>query len=304
MGTTRLKTAYVGDVGEAQVLQLLLDTGASINDLTKSDYGLDLHVQLPESVLDSKMLLRLDRWQISSRFAHVQVKKKTVLGTPSASVGDFKNWTDSVVPTFVIFVRPEGITYLNPAHIESKYRNALNAGAVASSSLSLGGGLPLPKERHLSELLAIWTKHHKLMRAGANNGDSFDHVISIPEDGRKDFIRAEALELVSDISLAWLQEFDTSDVYSAEWSSDVRRFAGAAAGCIIGTGQEHEDECFAFEEDVIESVSTLRYANSWKTSRYAKIYTQSDDARVAYDHGITAIEEICDFMVQISDPWI
>lgn len=66
---TRTLVKHNCDIGEAKVLMDFLLMGAAVNSLTDSDYGLDLHVQVPLSPQEHNQLTSsgscLDVWHIS-----------------------------------------------------------------------------------------------------------------------------------------------------------------------------------------------------------------------------------------------
>ncbi|MBT2533275.1 hypothetical protein J7E83_14330 [Arthrobacter sp. ISL-48] len=301
----RTKNKYLGDVGETQVLRELLDTGASINSLTASDYGWDLHVQLPEEVLDAAMISRFgpkDTWKLSGHVVHVQVKNQTSGSDPSVRMGTLRGWLEAVIPTFVIIVRPEGMIYLSPSVLQAKHDRAVAKGKDEDGSVSMSGGVLLPRDRNLGHLLAIWTKHYQVMMAGADDcGDSFDRIAALPEPDREEKARCCARDLATDISTAWLTEFDNSDRYSTEWTVPVGHFSIAAAEEIIGRGEDSEKERDAFEQEVAMAVNGQQMGDGYFDSRFSKIYTTSGDPSKARDDGVKVIEDICFFMAQFLD---
>lgn len=102
----RKKTSYNGDMGEIEVLRKLLKMGASVNSLTGSDYGLDLHIQVPLRPMSIGDLP--EQWSLSGRTAYVQVKNMTSGQSASVPPSRVRGWiTGSKVgaPVFVVVIR-------------------------------------------------------------------------------------------------------------------------------------------------------------------------------------------------------
>lgn len=116
---TRQLIRHNGDIGEVEVVKAFLLMGAAVNSLTGSDYGLDLHIQVP---LRPQQYGQLENcWPLSGRVAHAQVKNMTSGQNPSVSVGRLRGWiTGSQVgaPTFVIIFKEDRTFYLSPRDLQ------------------------------------------------------------------------------------------------------------------------------------------------------------------------------------------
>lgn len=105
---------YIGAKGEAEMLQLLLRTGAAVNGLTASDTGWDLHLHVPSmpqdlADVDPAIAGKL-QWQLSGRTAHVQVKRTSKKGgLPKLDIGTARGWVTGSragTPTFLVYGEP------------------------------------------------------------------------------------------------------------------------------------------------------------------------------------------------------
>ncbi|MDT0212064.1 hypothetical protein [Curtobacterium sp. BRD11] len=98
---------YRGNVGEIEATRLLLDFGMSINSLTGSDFGWDLHAQLPVSSTFSELAPDADAppWELSGRAAHFQVKSLAHGSTLSLRTDTLQQWVAASrggLPTFLL----------------------------------------------------------------------------------------------------------------------------------------------------------------------------------------------------------
>lgn len=116
---TRTLIKHNGDIGEAEVLKNFLLMGATVNSLTGSDYGLDLHVQLP---LRPQKYGQLEKsWFLSGRVAHAQVKNMTSGQDPSVSVGRIRGWIAGAevgTPTFVVILKKDRTLFASPRDLK------------------------------------------------------------------------------------------------------------------------------------------------------------------------------------------
>ena len=80
----RDRNALLGERSEALAMVKLLDTGAALNSLRSSDYGLDLHMLLPR-LREVVRVAEAEVWDMGGHVVHVQVK-----GTGSATPVDQK----------------------------------------------------------------------------------------------------------------------------------------------------------------------------------------------------------------------
>ena len=98
---------YRGFLGETAMAGTLLSFGMSVNSLSSSDFGLDIHVQLPEDgrFAETEPWEHEDPWEMSGRTAHFQVKTVRDKNTPSVSLQTLRNWVKGSVlgaPTFIL----------------------------------------------------------------------------------------------------------------------------------------------------------------------------------------------------------
>ena len=105
---------YVGALGEAEVLRHMLRTGASVNGLSASDTGWDLHLHVAAQPVDlddvDPATAGEHQWQLSGRTAHVQVKRSSKKGGyPTVQLGTARGWVTGSragTPTFLLYGRP------------------------------------------------------------------------------------------------------------------------------------------------------------------------------------------------------
>lgn len=90
---------YRGMLGELAAIEGLLSFGMSVNSLTGSDFGWDLHAQLPEGhafAEGSPIVEDLDQktksWQLSGRSAHFQIKAVSEAATLALPVDTLERW--------------------------------------------------------------------------------------------------------------------------------------------------------------------------------------------------------------------
>ena len=120
--TAQSYSQHLGMVGELQAARALLDIGASINSLTGSDFGWDLHVQLPERppFLDGQSLQSRGSWPMSGDSVHVQVKYTSTGRRPILNVATARSWIRGNGVTFVMLLQPAGkITFMDEAALQT-----------------------------------------------------------------------------------------------------------------------------------------------------------------------------------------
>lgn len=120
-----------GYIGESYVQYRLCKAGCSVNSLVASDFGIDLHVQLPdlgndwvvaEAIRDKKRGI----WSMLPEFVHIQVKFKgegAVL-VPSNEVQEWVATSRTGLPTFLFLVKEaengnEEVRYFDPSQMRS-----------------------------------------------------------------------------------------------------------------------------------------------------------------------------------------
>lgn len=104
---TRTANQYRGDLGELAMTEMLLGFGMSVNSLTASDFGLDLHALLPAGAPFAEAEIEADSppWEMTAVAAHFQVKNTTAYaGDPTVKVSTLKEWVDAsrYTPVFVL----------------------------------------------------------------------------------------------------------------------------------------------------------------------------------------------------------
>lgn len=123
-----------GHVGEANVFLKLCEWGCSANYLTQSDFGLDIHVQIPLlSVRDPLFLVDGDKptkdgWELDNKFAHLQVKfREDGIWYPDEKdqehIAGWVSASESGIPTFVALVQEDRTTAYADASTMKAYQN-------------------------------------------------------------------------------------------------------------------------------------------------------------------------------------
>lgn len=160
----RLPADYIGNVGELKAALKFLEMGCSVNSLTASDYGLDLHVQLPERVILAKD--QKQPWAMSGRTAQVQVKHSTDDNDHTIKIPTLRSWVTGSrtgIPTFLVCLFEEQSRYATPWHFVDKLKEA-DSDVTQKASKSFGKSSTLPlNEATFPYLLQLWTKYPGLM---------------------------------------------------------------------------------------------------------------------------------------------
>ncbi|MGA1836993.1 hypothetical protein VD659_08670 [Herbiconiux sp. 11R-BC] len=99
-----------GQMAENEATGHLMRLGFSLNSLTGSDFGWDLHGQMPETplVLTGMSALTAASWELSARAVHVQVKSMRAARYPQLDRRTVSAWLQASLmgsPTFVMIVR-------------------------------------------------------------------------------------------------------------------------------------------------------------------------------------------------------
>lgn len=221
----RLRSKHDGDIGEANVLKDFLLMGAAVNSLTGSDYGLDLHIQVPQRPQVYGRPTK--KWPLSGRVAHAQVKNMTSGQDPSPPVGRVRGWiagAQAGAPTFVVILKGERRLFLSPreiraalhawelAHAEDLAQDALRApdateqAAPKTVTLTEDFALSFQPET-FPWLLHLWT--------------SYSGVMMSPRLGVQDWLSADLDDLdqlgtqfIFEVLLAWMKSHysDTTPV--------------------------------------------------------------------------------------------
>jgi len=226
----RKRTAYLGDVGEVKVLLELLDLGAAVHLITGSDYGWDLHVQVPLIPTNASDLGDADGWSMSGRAAHVQVKKKSSSKSPSVDPGTIRGWisgSEVGVPTFAFIVLPEANFYLSPRDLKTIVANWESGNVkkkregkaeVKSVTLSLSKAREYNSEE-FSWLLHLWTKYPGIMYRS-----SIEDWAKLDRDG----LYQEAYQFTCEVVLAWMKSH-FADIYLGPGAQGVLRLRDGSA---------------------------------------------------------------------------
>lgn len=156
-----------GHVGEARVFLKLCEWGCSANYLTQSDFGLDIHVQIPKSSSGFQDFFSpdngpaTDKWLLDGKFIHLQVKYRSGgRWTPRSAhdkdqISQWVSSSESGIPTFLVVVDKKRIAYADAAvlnnYIEGK------AKSFSRSNLTPFEGVDFLLNAHL------WTYYPLLM---------------------------------------------------------------------------------------------------------------------------------------------
>jgi hypothetical protein len=125
----RKRTKQTADRAVAAAEELLDDAGCAVNELTKNDYGFDLHVQLPDHVPDESE----EGWPMSSLSALIQVKGGTYIESGVRLRRDrWEYLSGSMTPVYVAAVPEESEPWV--ASIEELL--PLGLGSVQGDSFS------------------------------------------------------------------------------------------------------------------------------------------------------------------------
>lgn len=250
---TRQLTKHNGDIGEVNIVKDFLLMGAAVNSLTGSDYGLDLHIQVPLRPQEYKNLK--ESWPLSGRIAHAQVKNMTSGQNPPVAVGRLRGWiAGSQVgsPTFVIILKTTNTIYLSPRDLMAVLKNWEVKHAVAlaedarrdpidDSKPKAPGTVTLGEKRgHEFEpasfpwLLHLWTKYPGVM---------MNHDLKVQdwldEDELKELERLGA-RVIFHVLLAWMKSHysDTTPALGmdkiAEYEKDDGTWLFEGSECSAG----------------------------------------------------------------------
>ena len=104
---TRTLSNVKGDIGEMEVIIMLLRLGMNINSLTQSDTGWDIHAQLPLTPMTGADEHH-EPWELSGRTCHIQVKNQE---KPLLTLGTVRGWVSAAAvggpPTFIFVKRQD-----------------------------------------------------------------------------------------------------------------------------------------------------------------------------------------------------
>lgn len=100
----RSRNHHNGDRAVLRVIDFIQRSGAAVQSVDGNvDYGIDLHVQMPERMSRWPLYQDISSWKMSGRYIHVQVKYHggEVGECPSIKKRHLENWVSSSVPTFL-----------------------------------------------------------------------------------------------------------------------------------------------------------------------------------------------------------
>lgn len=167
-GKRRLKTSLNGHIAESFVQLQLCVSGCSVNNITVSDYGIDLHVQIPE----------IEDWQFGTEtlnddsllaplFAHIQVKYRSD-GKAEIPKSELMGWIDcsvSGLATYLFIVKGEcsdlSARYFDSNAMIARLRSS--AELTKSVTFSFDEGRPIDNSNFIPALY-MNSKYPLLMR--------------------------------------------------------------------------------------------------------------------------------------------
>lgn len=268
----RLRSKHDGDIGEAEVLKDFLLMGAAVNSLTGSDYGLDLHIQVPLRPLVYQQLAT--KWELSGRVAHAQIKNMTSGQDPSTSVGRVRGWIAGAMsgtPTFVVILKGNRRLFLSPLQIKAALRDwekahagdmAKDASMKTAATDSFAPKTVTLKEESAHEfqpeafpwLLHLWTSYPGVMMNSQLAVQ--DWLFTDPNE-----LDEHGTQFIAQVLLAWMKSHysDTTPVLS---SDEIASY-------------DHEDGTWLFERS--ESVAGAR---SILQAGFKKMYPECSSEEV------------------------
>lgn len=299
----RTKNHYLGDVGETSVIRRMLDTGASLNSLSASDYGWDLHIHLPREPfavpLDRTHIK--DSWTMSGRTAHIQVKNW--MSDPTVVIGTLRGWVSSGtsgIPTFVVIPRsddPSEWKYLGPGELAEILDK--NSSKDDDSSVSMLDSLPFP-DLELHHLLDLWTWNPRMTLVGR-----FDKILTMRQGPER--VKATydaAVDLAALLLTAWVADHDPliglgdgDEIHG--WLDD---FTDAAILALHPKEPQKEvrDDFRCDLEMFTQGGYFYQGERAAQVGRnaYSHLYTTSPERDVAYADALEKLTTICDFLVR------
>lgn len=222
----RKRLKHSGDIGEVDTLKEFLLMGAVVNSLTGSDYGLDLHIQVPLRPQEYNKLG--NSWSLSGRVAHAQVKNMTSGQDPSPAVERVRGWIAGAevgVPTFLIILKGDRKRFASPrdlkatlaaweeAHAENLSKDARRT-ETDETEPKTPKTVTLPeKNTHAFRpqtfpwLLHLWTSYPGVMM----KSDVQDWLCLDSQD-----LLARGHQFIAEVLLAWMKSHhsDTTPVLS------------------------------------------------------------------------------------------
>lgn len=274
----RLRTDYIGNVGEFKVALKFLEMGCSVNSLTNSDYGLDLHIQTPERVTVAKDQKK--SWPMSGRTAHIQVKHSTSNDDHSIKIATLRSWVTGSrtgVPTFLVCLFEEQARFATPWHFVAKLKE-WDAAAVKSASKSFGKNSTLVlNEGTFPYLLQLWTKYPGLMlRAKIDAWPAGSDSLT------------ELRVLVAEICYAWAMDHRLPNDADNITANRLMELAGLAAPLV-----DADADPWTFGQEMLYLIEEAR---DYISNEYQRRLT---DFLAGYDEKVREVEKITDNKARI-----
>ena len=235
----RTRSQYLGNKGEAEVLLAMLELGASVNGLTASDHGWDLHVHLPEAPVVAAAAAV--SWRMSGRALHVQVKRLGPDTRLNLRIGTVRAWLSGATagtPTFLAKVNEHGeVSYATPLSLSNWLANE---GPLDDEVLRGAANLlvyEVPAAR-LPWLLHAWSLHAPVLLS-VGNGQSLEAALI---SGKLD--EGEATKFVTSVGQGWVSHHMPGEHRdNTPWVEPVTKMADAAAD-VLGLDDDTERERF------------------------------------------------------------
>lgn len=315
---TRLKTSYSGDVGELEIFRQFLDMGASVNVLTGSDFGWDLHVQAPLERVRIDEIGPEGGWPMSGRVAHVQVKNMTSGQDPKVKGTTVRGWvTGSIIgtPTFVVVKFPDETVYVSPTGLQSLLSNwdqknatRLSAGKKAYKKLTLARQHSHPFNQELfSWMLQLWTRHPGVLITKSFDVDSWPYMHA--ED-----LKFCAYSTVGLVYLAWMKSHFPNTPVPSECEGDplshqLTRAAWEVVKELHPVKSDDPEErahlesaaFMEFSTATMHSVTTAaRQFGVWPVAELATSYAKATEPQAAMEEACLLIHDLMSYYVACS----
>lgn len=314
---TRQKIAYTGDIGELEVLRELLVMGASVNTLTSSDYGWDLHVQPALEPMNANQVQDDGSWEMSGRTAHIQVKNMTSSQNPSVKGSTLRGWDyGSTVgaPTMVVVTKPSGKIYISPAGLRNclaswNQSNArkIERGKKPAEKVTLTSNHARPFNSHVFPwILHLWTRYSGVLLVRNIDVDAWPYMDANAR-------RARAYATVGLVYLAWMkshfpdtpipQKGEGGDVFSLEFSKEAWRVVRHLHPVPEEGNAEdralNESALFmAFYEETMQSLfDAAQSIGVWPVAELTTSYAYATDAHEAAREAKQLIRDLMSYYV-------
>lgn len=258
----RTRAQFSGDLAEVQVFAHLLQTGAAINSLTGSDTGWDLHLHIPDTIVD---VGSSKAWTLSGHTAHIQVKFRSKPHSIRVSIDTVKGWVSASrqgTPTFVFLLdEEERLHYITPCDLNALLNSRPNAPDGTQIDLR-SVTRHLYQLDHFKRVLHFWRTYPQVALAGLHDSPLADGTRATCDD---------AILLVGDVFLGWLQryahmELDNRD--ASTWSRYTDSFTQPYLGSHrYSAADEHHfasevEQFIVFNERSRDGLDPARYTSA------------------------------------------